>query len=133
LRLVINLDMDFLWCFLSRHTIPHMKGVTSSCLALSSPLHSSISITARSCPHSSPQTLVTHETNDKKAGRRNKGEREREKEREHNQTSDTTSGKGVCMRRRKGKNSTMIYFPEPLNYGLLLWLHHGLSSGLKNR
>ena len=71
--------MDFLWCFLSRHTIPHMKGVTSSCLALSSPLHSSISITARSCPHSSPQTLVTHETNDKKAGRRNKGERERER------------------------------------------------------
>jgi len=46
---------------------------------LSSPLHSSISITARSCPHSSPQTLVTHETNDKKAGRRNKGERERER------------------------------------------------------
>jgi len=61
------------------------------------------------------------------------GIKAREKEREHNQTSDTTSGKGVCMRRRKGKNSTMIYFPEPLNYGLLLWLHQGLCSGLKNR
>lgn len=37
----------------------------------------------------------------------------REKEKRHNQTPDNSSGKGVCERRRKEKDSTMIYFPEP--------------------
>jgi hypothetical protein len=36
------------------------------------------------------------------------------KDRESNQTSDISRGTGVCKRRRKRKNSTMINMPKPL-------------------
>ena len=35
------------------------------------------------------------------------------KDRESNQTSDISRGTGMCKRRRKTKNSTMINMPKP--------------------